>query len=766
MGEMDEIIAEFLIESRENLDRVECGLVELEKDPAATETLASVFRSIHSIKGATGFLGMAKLGAVTHAGESLLSRLRDRTIVFSPAIASVLLALVDAARQLLSSIETTGAEADTDYTSLVERLARAEVQEAAVRPAPDAAAVAEPAAVRPAPAAAAVAEPAAARPAPAAAAVAEPAAARPIAAPEVTLDFPEALAAARSSVRVDVEQLDQLMNLVSELLLIRNEMHEHMSGQDHPGLQGCSHRLAAITTQLQEAVMKTRMQPIENLWNKFPRLVRDSALQCGKTVRLDMEGKDTALDRTLIEAIRDPLTHLLRNGIDHGLEGPEERLQAGKAIEGRLSLRAFHQNGQVVIEVSDDGAGVDLAAVKRTALEHGLITADGARDMSEHDAMDLLFLPGFSTAKQVTSISGRGVGMDVVRTNIAKIGGKVTVSSEPGRGTTLKIRIPLTLATMPALIVSSGGDRYGIPQSHVLELVRLDGGTALTGIQMFRKAAVYRLRGESLPLVRLDAVLGTESLSEDRPVIDADGRPVNIVVLQVDDWKFGLIVDEVDDTQEIVVRPLRNLLKGLPVFAGATVMGDGRAILILDVPGFAVQAHVISEQEGKTAPDRTLAAGVAQEKHPLLLFAGDDEALMAVPLSNVIRLEQFARAAVERSEGRDVVQYMGEIMPLMLVSDLLPERRREQRHPSAAGPADTIQVIVFSSAGHRVGLIVNRILDTIEHTLTELRPSSRRGTMGSVVIQGRVTEILDVAGICAVSTEGAGSKALPEEAPV
>jgi two-component system, chemotaxis family, sensor kinase CheA len=751
MGEMDAIIAEFLIESRENLDQVECGLVDLEKDPDASETLASVFRSIHSIKGATGFLGFAKLGAVAHAGETLLSRLRDRSIVFNPAITSVFLALVDAIRQILTSIEKTTGEGDTDYTSLIERLAAPQAKGAPAA-SPDLPAIAEPVAARSVPVTDVA--PLAPRAVPA-----------PIAAPEpVDLSL---ITQSSGNIRVNVEQLDQLMNLVSELVLIRNELQQHTSRWEDAGLIGCSQRLTGITTQLQEAVMKTRMQPIDNVWNKFPRLVRDSALQCGKNVRLDMEGKDTELDKTLIEAIRDPLTHLLRNSIDHGFEGPEQRLQSGKAIEGRLSLRAFHEGGQVIIEVSDDGAGVDLLAVKRKALENGLITADHARDMSETEAMELIFLPGFSTAKQITSISGRGVGMDVVRTNIAKIGGKVTVSSEPGRGTTLKIRIPLTLAIMPALIVTACGDRYAIPQGNVLELVRLESDAQRTEIQMFREAAVYRLRGESLPLVRLDVSLGTQS----QPVasgVDAHDSVVNIVVLQVDGRKFGLIVDGVDDTQEIVVKPLRNLLKGLSVFAGATIMGDGQPILILDVPGFAVHAHVLSElRELKGAPDQTPEIGAADQKHSLLLFAGEDEAQMAVPLSNVMRLEQFAPKAVERSEDRDVVQYMGEIMPLVHLSDLLPERRREPRHASIANGSDElIHVIVYSNGTRRVGLVVNRFLDTIEHALTNLRPASRRGTMGSLVILGRVTEILDVEAISAGLLKIAGPIGLPEEATV
>jgi two-component system, chemotaxis family, sensor kinase CheA len=738
---MDAILAEFLIESRENLDRVERGLVELEQDPTAAETLASVFRAIHSIKGATGFLGLSKLGAVAHAGESLLSRLRDRSLVFNPAVTNVLLALVDAIRQMLSSIETTKVEGEVDYTSLIHDLARPD----RVPP--------------PAPLHAAL---------PARLPDPQPdidslAAVLSAVAPDRAAELPEASYTApyAGNIRVNVDQLDRLMNLVTELVLIRNELQQRTSGEQDAGLLGCARRLTAITTQLQEAVMKTRMQPIDSVWNRFPRLVRDSAIQCGKTVRLDMEGKDTELDKTLIEAIRDPLTHLLRNGIDHGLEDADQRRRAGKPAEGRLLLRAFHEGGQVHLEVSDDGAGVDLVAVKRAALDDHLITADQARDMTDRDVLDLIFLPGFSTAREITSLSGRGVGMDVVRTNIAKIGGTVTISSQPGRGTTLTIRIPLTLAIMPALIVRASGERYAIPQSNVLELVRLDSSASRTQIQRFREAAVYRLRGESVPLVALDVVLATSNPAID-PAADTTERAATIVVLHVDGRKFGVIVDDVDDTQEIVIKPLGDALKPLSMFAGATIMGDGRAILILDVPGFAAHACVLAEGRPlRAAPDSLPAAGARDEKQSLLLFAGDDEARLAVPVSGVLRLEVFAAAAVERSEGRDVVQYRGDIMTLVHLAQLLPERRREARHaPDASATDDRVHVIVYTAGDRQIGMVVNRILDTVEYAPGDLRPPTRRGTIGSVVVQGRVTEILDVEQICAGVTAASRPEAV------
>jgi two-component system chemotaxis sensor kinase CheA len=486
-------------------------------------------------------------------------------------------------------------------------------------------------------------------------------------------------------------------------------------------------------------------------------------LECGKKVRLEMEGKQTELDKTLIEAIRDPLAHVLRNCIDHGLEPPSQRKDAGKAVEGRVVLRAFHEGGQVNIEVSDDGAGVDLMAVKEKAMERGLITADEARDMSDQDAIEFIFLPGFSTAKAITSISGRGVGMDVVRTNVAKIGGKVSLSSEPGVGTTIKIRIPLTLAIMPALIVIAGGERYAIPEAGVVELIHLEGDAVREGVQLFQDAPVYRRRGQLLPLVRLDAELGLES---QRPLASTIARQeaVNIVVLQADSHHFGLVVDDISDIQEIVVKPLRNQLNESSLFAGATIMGDGRAILILDVQGFAAHARVVSEisdtRDGGVSPAAAPAPFNAGDAQALLLFTGEDDARMAVPMSQVLRLEEFARSSIERAEGRDVVQYMGQIMTLVKISDLLPERRRSRRTVEvASAPGDAVSAIVFAHDGRRVGVVVNHIFDTVVHRLADRGPEGRRGIVASLVINGRVTEIVDLEQLC--GDLGAISLAMP-----
>jgi two-component system chemotaxis sensor kinase CheA len=489
-------------------------------------------------------------------------------------------------------------------------------------------------------------------------------------------------------------------------------------------------------------------------------LVRDLAMSCGKQVRIEMEGKETELDKTLVEAIKAPLTHLVRNAVDHGIETPDARRASGKPAEGRLFLCAFHEGGQVNIEISDDGAGINLEQVKQKALERGLLTPDHAARMSEREILNLIFLPGFSTAQKVTNVSGRGVGMDVVKTNVEKIGGTVDMQSRPGQGTTLKIKIPLTLAIIPALIVTSGGDRYAIPQVSLLELVRLEGEQARKGIEMIHGAPVYRLRGHLLPLVYLKRELrgmvdgGGQAGTNTELVVEKkvlESQNVNIVVLQADDRHFGLVVDEINDTEEIVVKPLGKQIKGIPTFAGATIMGDGRVALILDVLGLAQRANVVSGVRDRGVAEKTAEAGVRQEEgEPLLLLRGPDDGRMAMPLALVARLEEFNRSSVERTEGRHVVQYRGQILPLIFLSSALPERRQQSRSLEPAEPGgddDKIQVVVYTDRGRSVGLVVHRILDITHEKGAARTQAGREGTLGSVVVQGRVTELLDVKGI-------------------
>ncbi len=572
-----------------------------------------------------------------------------------------------------------------------------------------------------------------------------------------------ALAATDSNIRVDVGLLDKLMNLVGELVLARNQILQFSTTQQDPVFLSTSQRLNLITTELQEGVMKTRMQPIGNIWARFPRLVRDLAMSCGKQVRIEMEGKETELDKTLVEAIKDPLTHVVRNAVDHGIETPEARLACGKPAEGRLFLCAFHEGGQVNIEISDDGAGVNLERVKQKALERGLITPDHAARMSEREILNLIFLPGFSTAQKVTNVSGRGVGMDVVKTNIEKIGGVVDIQSQIGKGTTLKIKIPLTLAIIPALTVTSGGDRYAIPQVSLLELVRLEGEQARKGIEMIHGAPVYRLRGRLLPLVYLNRALGIEEASSSNGTEKPAADVANIVVLQADDRQFGLVVDEINDTEEIVVKPLGKQLKGIATFAGATIMGDGRVALILDVLGLAQQTRVVNETRDhglveKTTTVREKSKGL----QTLLLFRNPDGGRMAIPLSLVARLEEFDRSAVERTGSQHVVQYRGEILPLIFLFSSLGGTGRPEGWGTEApqNANEKIQVVVYSEHGRSAGLVVDRILDIVETDEAVQGRLARKGTLGSMVTQGRVTELLDVEAILA----GLGSNFVAESA--
>jgi two-component system chemotaxis sensor kinase CheA len=498
--------------------------------------------------------------------------------------------------------------------------------------------------------------------------------------------------------------------------------------------------------------MKTRMQPIGNIWGQFPRTVRDVALGCGKEVKIEMEGKETELDKTIIEAIKDPLTHLVRNSVDHGIELPEERVKAGKDRTGRLILRAFHEGGQVIIEISDDGAGLNTERIRKKAVERATVTAEQAARMTEREIFNLIFLPGFSTAEKVTNVSGRGVGMDVVKTNVEKIGGTVDVQSTLGRGTTVRVKIPLTLAIIPALVVTCGGDRYAIPQVSLLELVRLKADEVGKGIEMVQGAPVHRLRGRLLPLVYLSRVLLLAGVAD--PQSQA-GNPVNIVVLQAEGRQFGLVVDEINDTEEIVVKPLGKQLKGVNTFAGATIMGDGKVALILDALGLAQKANVISELQDRAVAAKEAFSGekIAGNRQTLLLFQTGKHGRMAIPLSLVARLEEFAGSKVESTGQRQVVQYRGQIMPLIRVAEAL-DLPESERGPTAAEADVPMQVVVYAEQGRSVGLVVERILDIVEEDVVLDRLAERAGILGTAVVQQRVTDMLDVPGVVRAAHPG------------
>jgi len=733
----DELMREFLLESSENLNQLDRDFVALEQNPGDRTLLGAIFRSVHTIKGTSGFFAFGKLEALTHVGETLLCRLRDGDMVNDSEITSALLAMVDGVRRILASIEATTTEGDEDHAPIIAELTRITRERDAANTAPAAA-------VAPTPPVAAAAAVVPTPPASVVQLVAAPAVGMPHVDAPVDAGAMKGPAITDSTIRVDVGLLDRVMNLVGELVLARNQIMQFGTASKDGGFIKASQRLNLLTTELQEGVMKTRMQPIGNVWNKFPRVVRDLAHACNKRVNLELDGTETELDRTIIEAIKDPLTHAVRNAVDHGIEGPEKRKAAGKSDTGTLLLRAYHEGGQVNIEVSDDGGGLDIERIRARAVERGLVTADRAARMSDREVAHLIFHPGFSTAEKVTNVSGRGVGMDVVKTNIEKIGGTVDISSRFGHSTTLKIKIPLTLAIIPALVVTccsvehagrvATTHRFAIPQVNLLELVRLEGAHARKGIERLHGTTVYRLRGNLLPLVFLSKALEMATAPSDSDVI-------NIVVLQADDRQFGLVVDGILDTEEIVVKPLGKELKGISAFAGATIMGDGRVALILDVLGIAQRANVVSASRERAMVDKNShAQSDAEPREALLLFRVGPTSRMAIPLSMVARLEEIAADKVETAAGREVVQYRGAILPLISLSrDLLRESRIDDGAP--------LQVIVYAEQGRSVGFVVEQILDVVEEKITVRNKTARDGVLGSAVVQGKVTDLLDVHGV-------------------
>lgn len=743
MDGLDEIIGEFLVESHENLDQLDRDLIALERDPHSTALLASVFRTIHTIKGTSGFLAFSILESVTHVGESLLARLRDGELALTPGLTSLLLEVVDAVRALLNNIEHQGGEGTETYDGLVARLSAVLDGQLPEEPTAPAAAsdhadhadtdaeaddadtgevLAEVAAVIEAATTHAALE---VVPTPVRAA-STPADAEPA---EEHTETRKSVA--DSTIRVDVALLDSLMNLVGELVLTRNQMLQRVASREDVELARTTHRLNLVAGELQEGVMKMRLQQIDTLWSKLPRVVRDLSVQLGKNVELDMRGRETELDKTILEAVRDPLTHLVRNSIDHGIETPEARVAKGKPAQGTLTMRAFHEGGQVNIEIRDDGAGIDPARLREKAVSKGLLDRETATRLSDHEAVNLIFTPGFSTAEGVTNVSGRGVGMDVVRTNIEKIGGAIDLTSEVGEGTTVRIRIPLTLAIIPALVVAAAGNRFAIPQVNLLELVRLDAAQAASAIETVHGSPVYRLRGRLLPLVDLREQL-------DLPAVHRE--TTYVVVLKADNQQYGLIVDDILDTEEIVVKPLGHQLRHLPLYAGATIMGDGAVALILDATALARRAGMTPESELGLAG----AGGVDgdEDVSSLLLVELGDGRRAAIPVGAVDRLEEIERGRVERAGHHEVVQYRGQILPLVRLDHVL---HGDGGHPGLS----TLQVVVCRQGDQRAGVVVAAIHDIVETALDTRTPLDSTGGAGSAVVSGHVTELVDIAQVFA-----------------
>ncbi len=794
--EDDEILQGFIEESLEHLADIETDLLAIEKAGAnIDENLVNkVFRAAHSIKGGAGFMGLTVIQELSHAMENILGMIRSRKLVPNPEIVNVLLQGSDKLEAMINNIQVSNDEDITEHLIPLNAIAEGNARQPA---APKLAIVAEPMitataepvrteAIPPEP----VPEPEP-ETAPVVAVKADPpvVAATPISpiAPTTASETTSAAPPVKtdSSLRVHVSLLDSLMTLAGELVLSRNQLLQTIGSNDLRNAEAVGQRIDLITSELQEAIMLTRMQPIGNVFSKFPRVVRDLSKQLNKTIELTIVGNDVELDKTIIESINDPLTHLIRNSVDHGIEMPSDRKLIGKSEKGIIILKAYHEAGQVVIQILDDGKGLDGEALAASAISKGLITAEQALIMSDKEKVNLIFLPGFSMAKKVTDVSGRGVGMDVVKTNLDKLGGQVEIVSEVGNGTTISIKLPLTLAIIPCQIITTGGERYAIPQVNLEELLRIPANQVKKRVEKVGNAEVVRLRGNLLPLIRLADVIeadrtywdqaeneqkedrrgsiadrrgkispyfhsseeqeeGDKSINAERAIPDrrqAAASALNIVVVSTSSMKYGLIVDRLQDSEEIVIKPLGRHLQQCKGYAGATIMGDGRIALILDVTNLARMAHLTSVDGTDRANEVAMAAAELKrsqkDKQALLIFRNSEHEQFAVPLNQVERIEKIQRSEIENMGGRRVMQYRGGSLALITVNDIATV------HPLA--DQEELLVIVFHICSKPIGLLAIGPIDAIEIT-SEVDGTTLKqpGIMGSIIIDGNTTMLVDV----------------------
>jgi len=708
MVQHDAIVKEFLQESLESIAQLEARILDLEDPSAGASSVDAIFRSVHSIKGVANHLEYLHLGALAHAGESLLSDLRDQRRVADVEVVDALLALVDGLRARLQTIAESGVDAGQDLGGLIHRLKDLRVPSGDETWAPVPQAEGPPDAQAPEPLSPEDVSPEAG----------EPASERTIA----------------TRVRVDVEVLTSVMNLVGELVLARNRLRQVSLRLGNDTMLDGVGRLDRITTELQDAVMSTRMQPVGTLWDRLPRMVRTAARTTGKQVRVHLEGGDTELDRTLIEAITDPLSHMVRNAVVHGLELPEERMRWGKPAEGTIALSAHHESGQVVIELRDDGGGLPVDSIRRRAVERGIWTEDKARTASDEQVWYLIFSPGFSTADQVTELAGRGVGMDVVRTHVEHIGGSVDVHSESGEGTTFRIRIPLTLAIISALVITCDGERFALPQDALKKLLVVRRSEAQEQLEDFHGVQVMRFEGGLLPIVCLDEVLQLDC-SDDQD--EEEQGDLFIIVVEARGRRYGLVADAIEDTQEIVVKSLDPLLRNLGLYTGATTLGDGSIALILDVMGLARAADIVATSDaiGLAMAAAEPAAEVAEEA---LLLTEVGGRRIAIPVAQIQRLEVIPAEQLEWGGSQHVVQFERDLLPMFSLAELLGL-------DGGGDWAGALQVVIARCGPHRVGLVVDEILDITHQAVDLKREGGGAGLRGSTVLDGRVTDLVDLA---------------------
>ena len=777
MSHDQDYIQEFVVECREGMERIDNILVALEKNPDDTTGLDAVFRVLHTVKGNAGFLDFPKLGAIAHAGEALLSKLCGGKLKVSPEIADLLLRMMDTLRIVVAELDATGKEGASDHAALIQELGQfvgaAEDASQSVVSQPDSSsqpvkATADPQVETQRPESS---KKEARRSRDSSVSPESFDATIHILSPQSS---PEKLPAderkthesspapAESSgpddswsmsaignkpterelttfLRVKIDNLDGLMNLVGELVLARNHLVQITSGRPDDELTEPVQRLNRLTAALQDGVMRTRMQPVRNAWGKYPRIVRDLAKNCGKQCEVELQGGDTELDKSMLEAIADPLVHLVRNAIDHGIEKPYLRRIKGKPETGRLLVRAFQESGQVHIEVSDDGAGLDLERIRQKAIDAGLVSREKALLIPESDLQNSVFLPGFSTAERVTSMSGRGVGMDVVKSCVEQIGGTIELQTRKDLGTTIRLTVPLTLAIVPAIMVSCGRQRFAIPQINVVEMLRLRGEEKRLACDHFHDTPVLRLRGELLPMADLALKLQISSLS-----VDANRDSFDIVVLKTGTRRFALLVDEIGDAQEIVVKPLGALLASQIEYSGAALMGDGSIALIIDVLGIARSTGVLTNEQTLLSDSATVREEVPRLEEQVLLCRIEGDRQIALPLSNVVCLEKVPFTMVEHSATGDVMQYRGEILPLYSLSGQRPTLRNGQSE------SDLMSVVIYRTAETQRGLLVDHIVDiaprpaNLDPVELTVDPESKHHVVATGVVLGRITDFLQV----------------------
>lgn len=753
MFEDKQLVAEFVVESREHLADIETQLLAIEAagNDVDAALVNDVFRAVHSIKGAAGFMGFVTLGKLAHELENVLNLVRTRQVAPRASDTDALLKAADALRRMVEDIEHSN-EVDISahlaaLEEVVGQLIQAESSDAAEEPA--CIAVQENVAAEPAVADLPHESPpdeSASKPLPEELPAREPQC--PAAGPTSdsvdrrSSSQQDASASAAGSpsaegnIRVPVSVLDRLMNLAGELVLSRNRLLQSVTAQDMHALTSVTSGLNQVTSDLQETVMRTRMQVVGTVFNRLPRVVRDLSNGLGKQCQLKVEGAEVELDKSIIEAIGDPLTHLIRNAVDHAVESPADRRAAGKPSKGTILLRAFHQSGKVHIAISDDGRGIDAAKLRQRAVAHGLVTADAARDMTDREALRLIFRPGFSTAERVTDVSGRGVGMDVVKTNIERIGGSVEIETQVGVGTTIHVKLPLTLAIIPSLIASCGNQRFAIPQSSISELVRLKAPDVKDRVQRLKNAEVLRLRDMLLPLVRLEHALGLEQPAAP----DQTGTPTaahNIIVVESGDLRYGLVVDRLHDSEEIVVKPLGKHMRGCRCLAGGTVLGDGTVALILDAAGIAAHCGLRTPEPDETRRGDEALGLLAAETPMVLLCRNDPAEQFAVAMQTVARLERIAAARIDTVGAQQVVQYRGGTLPLLSLEDHIAARPMP--------PAETLFVVVFTAARREMGLLIREVIDihAVDAAL-DAHLFRQPGVIGSAIIGGKSTRLLDL----------------------